>query len=209
MTDQEANLNIFEKCPCCNKNPWSAATGDIFAKICSECQEEEKTPKEENDFTRVIHVDTSIAPHENFYLYANNQWMKRNPIPSGYPSWNTFMQLSLRAQEHLKELLEDGQLLGQSPHGNKCLSFYSAAMDEDKIERDGIEYMLPLLHLCDEAYSATLLKSTDSATDELIQSSKKRFASCLGRILAEYGVSGFFSIGMSCILNIFVWAHDP
>lgn len=200
MPDQESNLHIPEKCPCCNKNPWSASTGDIFAKLCSECQEEEKKkePNEENranDLTRVIHVDESISPHENFYLYANNHWMKRNPIPSGYPSWNTFMQLSLRAQELLKELLEDGQLLGQTPHGAKCSLFYSSAMDEEKIERDGVEYMLPLLNLCDEAYSAALVKSTDSTTDELMQVSKSRIASCLGRMLAEYGVYSFFNIG--------------
>jgi len=189
MLESEANnLNISEKCPCCKKNPWSTSA-DIVAKFCFECQEDKKI---EGD----LQIDTSIAPHENFYLYVNNQWMKRNPIPSGYPSWNTFMQLSLRAQELLKELLDDGTELGQSSQGRKCSLFYSAAMDEDEIERDGILYMSPLLNLCDEAYLATLLKSSDSVTDESLQSSKSCFASCLGTMLGEFGVSCFFSIGM-------------
>ena len=31
--------NIEEiKCPCC-ENPWAAATGDFFARLCQECDE--------------------------------------------------------------------------------------------------------------------------------------------------------------------------
>ena len=35
-------------------------------------------------------MDMTIEPNDNFYVYSNGNWMKKNPIPSGYSSWNTF-----------------------------------------------------------------------------------------------------------------------
>ena len=44
---------------------------------------------------------------DNFFLYANGNWMKNNPIPSGYPSWNSFMALRLKSQEDCKTILSE------------------------------------------------------------------------------------------------------
>lgn len=35
-------------------------------------------------------MDMTVEPNDNFYVYSNGNWMKNNPIPSGYSSWNTF-----------------------------------------------------------------------------------------------------------------------
>ena len=35
-------------------------------------------------------MDVTVEPNDNFYVYSNGNWMKKNPIPSGYSSWNTF-----------------------------------------------------------------------------------------------------------------------
>lgn len=37
--------------------------------------------------------------YKNFYLWCNGGWMKKNPIPAGYPSWNTFLALHVQSQE--------------------------------------------------------------------------------------------------------------
>lgn len=68
------------KCPCCN-NPWSAATGEFFAKLCGECQE--TTPAKGIDRSN---MDFDTLPSDNFYKYSNGKWLEKNPIPSGYPS---------------------------------------------------------------------------------------------------------------------------
>jgi len=70
------------KCPCCN-NPWAAATGEFFAKICGECE-----PTTEAVKSKAIsrdNMDATTLPSSNFYQYSNGQWLEKNPIPAGYP----------------------------------------------------------------------------------------------------------------------------
>eukprot|EP00536_Pseudo-nitzschia_multiseries_P000679 jgi/Psemu1/300261/fgenesh1_kg.8_\ len=37
MASSESHIEET-KCPCCD-NPWAAATGDFFARLCQECEE--------------------------------------------------------------------------------------------------------------------------------------------------------------------------
>lgn len=180
--------NQPEKCPCCN-NPWAAATGDFFAQMCATCDETKEVEKEVG-----FGVDTSISPADDFYKYANGKWMKENPIPKGYPSWNTFLHLHNLSQERLKGLLEG---LGSEPkdseessssssgdeNGQKVAAYYAAAMDEAKIEADGIAPMKSLFDACETAREAAAMGNKDA------------LASSLGDILCKFGVSAFFSVG--------------
>ncbi len=116
--------------------------------------------------------------------------MRNNPIPSGYPSWNSFMCLRLKSQEDCRKILSELEdRLGGTHDGGDDVSdeerkvalFYRAAMDEDAIEAAGIRPMRPLLELCEEA-----AKCRDD---------KVAYASCLGRMSMLYGVTPFFSLG--------------
>lgn len=75
------------KCPCCS-NPWQAATAGFFCQICDETKEQEKSTAVRG--LDRSNMDVTIEPKDNFYAYSNGNWMKNNPIPSGYSSWNTF-----------------------------------------------------------------------------------------------------------------------
>jgi putative endopeptidase len=169
------------KCPCCN-NPWSAATGDFFAKLCQEC---DAKPQEGHGLSR-SNMDFSVSPAHNFYEYANGGWMKENPIPAGYPSWNTFLSLHVKSQENLRDLLQGLESKdGKTPDEMKVAAFYAAAMDEDAIEAAGTAPMKPLLELIDITVEAYQVK--DMAA----------YAKHLGTLTSKYGISPFFSIGAS------------
>ena len=184
-----SELNKVENCPCC-KNPWAAATGELFAQFCGTC---EVIPKKDND---KFGVDKTISPSNDFYLYANQKWIDENPIPKGYPNWNTFLHLHTLSQERLKDLLQDLNVNGAgagagadaddgNPDTKKLAAFYAAAMDEEKIELDGTTPILPLLEACKKA--ATAASNGD----------KTALATCLGEIVYNYGISAFFSMGAS------------
>ncbi len=81
------DTNAPGKCPCC-LNPWQAATAGFFCQICDETKEEEKSTAVRG--LDRSNIDFTIEPKDNFYIYSNGNWMKNNPIPSGYSSWNTF-----------------------------------------------------------------------------------------------------------------------
>ena len=123
---------------------------------------------------------------DNFFLYSNGNWMKNNPIPSGYPNWNSFMALHLKSQEdcktiltELEEKLKSGE--GVTDEERKVALFYMKAMDEDAIEKEGVDPMKPLLELCEEAANC--------------KDDKVAFAKCLGQMALKYSVTPFFSIG--------------
>lgn len=170
------------KCPCCD-NPWGRATGEFFAKLCVECEEKES---EDKGLSRK-NMDFVTKPSENFYAYANGGWMIANPIPAGYPSWNTFLTLHVKSQENLNELLAEMMVQPKeslSTDEAKVSAFYAAALDEEAIEKAGLEPMAPLLNLCSYI-------SAECAKDEAAYAKK------LGELSAMYGVSAFFCMGAS------------
>ncbi len=35
-------------------------------------------------------IDTRVKPGDNFYLYANGNWLKNNPVPASKTMWGSF-----------------------------------------------------------------------------------------------------------------------
>src|SRR5258708_18442284 len=50
-------------------------------------------------------LDTTCKPCEDFYNYANGEWLKKNPVPAAYPSWSRFNELAERKREPLHGIL--------------------------------------------------------------------------------------------------------
>ena len=168
------------KCPCCN-NPRAAATGDFFAKFCTDCEEQQ--PQHGKGLSR-SNMDFDIHPKDNFYKYANGKWLQNNPIPSGYPNWNSFLTLHVKSQENLKEILTElAESSNASEDERKVSAFYKAAMDEETIEKVGLEPLQRLLEHC--------RVTVDSMSD------KMSLAKNLGILAFQYGISPFISIGAS------------
>ena len=140
-------------------------------------------------------VSNFTSPQDNFYTYTNGTWLKNNPIPAGYPNFNSFLQLHIQSQENLKGILEELEKKSSSDGGEddvtederKVATFYSAAMDEDEIEKVGIKPLKPVLELCEAI--ATASSKADS--------NKVEFAKLLGKLAFRYGINPFFAIGVS------------
>lgn len=92
-------------------------------------------------------MDRSVAPCNDFYQYANGEWLRTTEIPASEARWGTFNILSERNNVILREVLEaaakkpgakgsDTQLIGD---------FYAACMDEAAIERNGTRPIDPIL----------------------------------------------------------------
>jgi putative endopeptidase len=88
-------------------------------------------------------MDPSASPCQNFYEYADGGWLKRNPIPSDYPSWGAFNELEERNREVLHQILEklakerDTAVPGSDQQ--KLGDFYASCMDETAIEAQGLK----------------------------------------------------------------------
>src|SRR5882724_7378121 len=83
-------------------------------------------------------MDTSVKPQDDFYLYANGGWLKRNPVPPEYSRWGSFSELEEKNNEALHKIAEktaNAHLdANTAPEVQKVGDYYASGMDEKTIE---------------------------------------------------------------------------
>ncbi len=91
-------------------------------------------------------LDKTCKPCEDFYNYANGEWLKKNPVPAAYPSWGRFNELAERNREQLRQILEAAAANSKAPsgsNGQKIGDFYASCMDEKQINTAGAKPLDP------------------------------------------------------------------
>jgi putative endopeptidase len=89
-----------------------------------------------------MNIDPSVKPCQDFYQYANGNWIKNNPIPPAYSSWGSFTELAEKNNVVLKEIVEEAEMNTDAPKGSiaqKIGDFYATGMDSARIESLGAE----------------------------------------------------------------------
>ena len=83
-------------------------------------------------------MDTSIKPQDDFYLYANGNWVKSNPIPPEYSRWAAFTELDERNKNALHEIAEKAAKKapekGDASDVQKVGDFYASGMNEKAVD---------------------------------------------------------------------------
>ncbi|MGA2244736.1 MAG: M13 family metallopeptidase [Verrucomicrobiota bacterium] len=126
------------------------------------------------------YMDRTVSPGDDFFHFADGQWLKDNPVPPDKSRWASFSELAERNWYLIHSILEDAEQQGESLPAHsprrEVGDFFASVMDTNQIEKLGIA------PLADE------LKKIDA-----IQSPKDLFA-----LLAEFhqsGVGGLFGAG--------------
>jgi putative endopeptidase len=90
--------------------------------------------------------DLSVQPQADFFFYANGGWLKANPIPPEFSSWDAFTELSERNKVNLRELAEAAAAAPQPDASQKLAgNFYASGMDTAAIEAAGLQPLQPEL----------------------------------------------------------------
>ena len=103
-----------------------------------------KTPS--HDIDRAS-MDTSVAPGDDFYHYANGTWLKNTEIPADLASYGVFDILGEQSQQRNKGLLE-AAASGSAAAGSderKIGDYFATYLDEGAIEKRGLTPLEPTL----------------------------------------------------------------
>jgi putative endopeptidase len=86
-------------------------------------------------------VDESIRPGDDFYRYANGNWLKTTSVPAGLASYDNRAVLTARTSQRARDLIREAA--GSHPTtgsvAQKVGDYYASFMDEAGIEANGFK----------------------------------------------------------------------
>lgn len=92
------------------------------------------------------HIDSTMSPGQNFFLFANNNWFKNNPIPAAESSNGIFRTIQDTINEAVRKICESS-VNSNNEKGStkqKIGDFYFSGMDTITIEKNGYTALQPL-----------------------------------------------------------------
>lgn len=92
-------------------------------------------------------MDLTVAPGEDFYMYANAGWMEKNPLKAEYSRYGSFDVLAERNQERLNELFQSMSNM-KTKKGSveqKIVDLYKQGLDTARRNVEGAEPVRALI----------------------------------------------------------------
>ena len=95
-------------------------------------------------------VDTSIAPGDDFFAYANRAWLKAAVIPAGKDRWTVRDDINVLTRRQVAAILDDASTARPGSPARKVADFRSAFLDQAAIEERGVAPLAPMLSRTDQ-----------------------------------------------------------
>ena len=88
----------------------------------------------------LTNLDTTIKPGDDFFMYANNGWIKNNKIPDAEAAWGIGNLVQEEIYKRLTTINENAvkEKAAQGTISQKIGDFWSTAMDTNAINKNGI-----------------------------------------------------------------------
>ena len=96
-------------------------------------------------------IDHSVKPGDEFFDYANGDWLKTAQIPADRSSTGTFLKIFELTEQHTSDLIKNAGASHPAAGSNarKIADYYAAFMDEAAIAKHGIAPLKPELSAID------------------------------------------------------------
>ncbi len=132
------------------------------------------------DYLDLSDFDPDTPVSVDFYRHVNGGWLDSNPVPSEYPAWGAGMEVHVRNEEILHDLLKEAaDRAGEEGSPTQMVGdYFAAGMDESAIAAAGIEPLRPYLDAIDS------VRSVSDVREQLLS-------------LKRLGVGAFHGVGVS------------
>ena len=122
------------------------------------------------------YIDKSFSPKEDFFMFANNNWIKNNPIPASESRWGSFNELEQSNNKKLTKILDEAtKNIGDKGSTNQLLGdYFTSFIDIETRNKLGFS---PIKNDLDEINAI---------------SNKKELISVISKMHKD-GISSFFS----------------
>ena len=97
-------------------------------------------------FIDPANMDLTVKPGDNFYEYADGNWIKNNPIPAKESGWGSFNVIGQGNTNNLLTILKDVSKTPGQPKGSlrqRVGDLYASGMDSLTIEKKGYDPIKP------------------------------------------------------------------
>lgn len=116
--------------------------------LTTACQSDSKTDAAATrpDILRAA-LDTTVAPGDDFFTYANGTWLKQHPIPASEVSWGIGKEVQNEIYARLRQTSIEAAAANAAPGSNqqKIGDFWAAGVDSVKADKLGISPIQPEL----------------------------------------------------------------
>jgi putative endopeptidase len=108
------------------------------------------------------HVDTTARPQDDLFGHVNGRWLSDYDIPADRATDGAFRDLFDRAEEQVRDLITEASEIG-SPESTAATDeqrigdLYASFLDEQAVERRGVQPLLDELAAIDDAADASAL----------------------------------------------------
>ncbi|MEO8161284.1 MAG: M13 family metallopeptidase [Arenimonas sp.] len=120
-------------------------------------------------------MDRTATPGNDFFQYANGNWVKNTEIPADRSGYNSFSVLTEKAAARTRAIIDDAAKdPGATGETRQIADYYNAYMDEAGIEARGLETIQPNLDaitaIADKAALSRALGGTLRADVDILNS---------------------------------------
>ena len=100
-----------------------------------------------------MHIDSTVKPGDDFFLFANGRWFKENPIPASEQSNGLWQMIQDTINDQVLSICKVSATLTDAAKGSdkqKIGDFYYSGMDSISLNKKGIEDVKAYLALIDQ-----------------------------------------------------------
>ena len=111
----------------------------LIAAILVSCTN--TTKKEQTIDALVSHIDSTVKPGDDFFLFANGKWFRENPIPASEQNNGLWQLIQDTINAQVRNICESSAALKDAPKGSakqKIGDFFYTGMDSVSLNNKGI-----------------------------------------------------------------------